>query len=250
MISNFNGILSNNPITIPISDRAFQYGDGVFESIKYENNTLYFFEEHYARLEKGLTILNIEIPKDFKNTLKKEIIELIATNNLKTSRVKIIVWRKEGGLYTPNNNQLNYIITTDKLVRSTDVIYKLGIAKSIRIPVNQLSGLKTLNCLPYILAGIEKKNSDCDELVLLNTKDKICECTSSNVFWKKGDIVYTPSLESGCIAGIERAIQIEELREQSILVKEGLFTIENLESATSVWTTNSFSRKVVKEFKS
>lgn len=248
MISCFNGDLSNQHLIDISLDRGFQYGDGFFESIKYTTETgLEHFEDHFTRLSDGLLLLDYNIPKDFKNILYSKTILVCQQNNLKTARVKIIVWRKSGGLFTPQNNDLNYFISTTELLPFDKSPITLGLATKIKIPVHILSNYKTLSSLPYVLAGIEKKQSEYDDLILLNTDDFICECTSSTIFWEIDKQIYTPSLKSACIAGIGRKNEIIQLKKEGRTVNEGLYTIDELSKAELIWTTNSFGKKSVKQ---
>lgn len=246
MISCFNGKFLESVSIDPTLNRGFMYGDGLFESIRIESKSILNYDRHFERLEKGMFCLELEKNKEFKEKLKNEILATCDSNNLEESRVKVIVWRNAGGFFTPSQKSFSYLITCATLIIQNDPIKEIGIADTIRIPITSLSNLKTLNNLYYILAGIEKKNRKLDEIILLNTAGYVCECSSSNLFWKKNEVVYTPSLESGCIAGTKRALEIETLRNQNIVVIEGFFTTEDLKEAEKIWATNTFGTRLVK----
>jgi 4-amino-4-deoxychorismate lyase len=248
MISSFNGNISNqNSIEIS-SDRGFQYGDGFFESIRYTSEIgLEYFDDHFYRLFDGLCILDFIIPENFKKTLLADSLTICKLNNLQSARVKIIVWRKSGGLFTPLNNNLNYFISASELIPFDNTPITLGIASKTKIPVHLLSNYKTISALPYVLAGIEKKQSNYDELILLNNDNYICECTSSNIFWETDKQIFTPNLESGCIAGVGRKNEIVKLKKEGVIVNEGLYTLGDISKADHIWLTNSFGIKKIKQ---
>ncbi|MEZ0482977.1 aminotransferase class IV [Fibrella aquatica] len=230
-------ILSEAEFSLLPTDRAFQYGDGLFETIRYENGKVWFWPDHYDRLINGMAALYIDVPEQFNpDTLKHVVLDLIRQNGLSNgvARIKLQVWRQSGGLYTPTTNAANWLLTAKagQPFALTDKP-RLGIFRDIRLSPSRLSPFKTLNALPYVMAGLYRQQHAFDEVILLDTYGHLAECVASNLFWLKDGQLYTPSLESGCINGIMRR---QLLRNQ--LVHEGLFLPDVLESADAVFCVN------------
>ena len=203
-------ILTNTDYRVSASDRAFQYGDGLFETIRYERNQLWFWPDHYARLTAGLNALHLSLPDAFsKSALYQQIIDLLTANQLtdQPARIKIQVWRQSGGLYTPSTNLANILITTQPgqpfaITERANV----GIYEGVRLTFSPYSGFKTLSALPYVMAGIAKKEHGLDDVILINSDPEkyLAECQASNLFWFGESVLYTPAIETGCVNGIMR----------------------------------------------
>ncbi len=222
-------------------NRAFRYGDGLFETVIYKNNQLQHWPLHINRLKKGCAIMQFESNFLFENDfLKSQVLSKIKTTEIsKAKRIKIIVWRQDGGLYTPISNIINYEISiSDLVINDIQILTKVGIAKNIFLNYSVTSMLKTTNAIPYVLAGLEKKNRNLDDILLLDNLGNIAEGSSSNIFWEKNDIIYTPSLTCGCIAGVGREYILLKAKEKNITIIDGQFKVEELKNADCVILTN------------
>ena len=239
IIYNDDLIAENNFIINP-SNRAFCYGDGLFETLILKNGKLLFLEDHINRLSEGLQLLDIELPKIVSaEALLEKTILLAHKNNLSSNaRVKLQVWRKEGGLVTPESTDANYTITVSELKKPIEVKKDAYVSENIKLHFGNLSKFKTLNFLPYIQAGIEKKKRNVDEIILTDSKGNISEASSSNIFWVKSDCLFTPSLEAGCIDGIMRKQIIKFCKQESIKITIGLFPASELINSELLFTSN------------
>jgi branched-chain amino acid aminotransferase/4-amino-4-deoxychorismate lyase len=109
---------------------------------------------------------------------------------------------------------------------------------AVPLSFSDISPFKTCNALPYVLAAIAKTSREADDMVLLNVNGKVSECIASNLFWMKQNIVYTSSLQSGCIDGVMRKILIKGLSAVGYIIEEGLFSKETLLQADCVFCCN------------
>ena len=109
---------------------------------------------------------------------------------------------------------------------------------AVPVSFSAISGFKTCNALPYVLAGIAKTQSEADDMILLDVHGNVSECMASNLFWTRGNTVYTPSLFSGCIEGVMRRRLIQVLKTAGHTVEEGLFPKEALLRADRVFCCN------------
>jgi len=243
---NYNGkIYKDDTAVIGASNRGLRYGDGVFETMKLSNGQLFFANEHFARLWKGMQVLQFVIPKHFDpEKLQEEILQLAQKNqHEKAARIRITIFRGDGGLYDAADHFPNYIIQTWQLPQSNDALNNNGLDAGIYTAVKKscdiLSNLKTNNYLPYVMAALEAKKQKWNDAILINSYGRICDSSIANIFLIKDERVYTPSLTEGCVAGIIRKHIIEQINAMGIICKEKEITIDELLEADEVFLTNS-----------
>jgi branched-chain amino acid aminotransferase/4-amino-4-deoxychorismate lyase len=238
---NFS-LLEEKDCAFHIHDRAFRYGDGLFETIMVKDGVIQFLGDHLARLKAGMQALAFE-GKDgiHRDIIEHQIYNLLQRNHLMQgmARVRLQIWRKPGGFYTPENLHFHILITTkphypEKLKRHLHA----GFSKKIRLYNSMFSRYKTLNALPYVLAGVEKSMSGFDDLVLLSQEGYISECTASNVFWVKEGKIKTPLLTTGCVAGVFRKNLIKQFEKAGMNVKKVAEKKEKLLEADHIFTCN------------
>lgn len=203
---NFNGkLVSKSDLNINYQNRGLKYGDAVFDTLKYENK-IYFIEEHYFRLMSSLRMLRMKIPMSFTMQFyKDEIIKTIVKNNLAGKvRIRVSVFRKEGGLYTPTTNEIGYIIETESFKFASKEIYEIELYKDFPVLSGLLSTIKTNNRIVNVLSSIFADENSYDNCILLNEKKNVVEASNANIFLIFGNEIITPTLNDGCINGIVR----------------------------------------------
>jgi 4-amino-4-deoxychorismate lyase len=237
-------VLAETDFGVSANDRAFQYGDGLFETIRYERNTVWFWPDHYVRLTAAARALHLSLSHTTTQvSLHALVMKLLEANKLtnQTARIKIQVWRQTGGLYTPETNQANVLITArpGKPFAVTDRL-NVRVNEFIRLSHSPVSAFKTLASLPYVLAGLAKKEQNLDDIILLNThpNNYLAECQASNLFWFKDGTLFTPSLETGCIGGILRQQILRRAEAIGQAVDVGLHPYPCLSSAEAVFCCN------------
>ena len=240
---NFNGELQH-PDTIKLTseNRAFKYGDAIFETVKVIHQKVVFWEDHYFRLMSSMRMLRMKIPMEFTlEFLEKEILKTVAVQDAAASyRVRLNIFRKDGGLYTPKTNKIAYSIQVNENLYQIKDSYSLDVFKDFYNYSGLLSTIKTNNRMLNTLASIFAQENDLDNCVLLNEKKAVVEVTNGNIFIVKGTVIKTPALDQGCIKGIIRSKVIE------ILSKNEEFTIEEtsispfeIQKADEVFITNA-----------
>lgn len=221
---------------VSIPNRAMNFGDGLFESMAFLNGKIRFSEKHLDRLKMGFQILglpfiNVEI-QSIEKTLKVNF-------PAKDYRVRWNLYRSGSGAYTPLSNGLIQTLQIRKFSPAPRIKKTAYISKKVNLFPTIWSNAKTLNSLPYVLANMERTDLKMDEVILLDHRGFISEAGSSNIFWMIGDEVFTPSLNSSCIAGVGRGAIIEALKNFGIKITEGLFLPQYLQNATTVWVSNA-----------
>lgn len=233
-------LLSADTLNFGFDDRSFQYGDGLFETILLKDGKVRFLDLHIERLVKGMQALSIELPLIISaENLSQKLQQLAVINGYpENARIKIQVWRKTGGLYTPLHNEANTLISVSPLKTRPQIIKKAAVAKKVKLHYSTYSAFKTSNALPYILAGLEMKERGLSEIILTDIRGNISECSSSNIFWLKEDQLYTPALATGCISGIMRRHIIQQAATNDIHINEVMAPVEALFLAERVFCCN------------
>lgn len=244
---NINGKIVNKENTsLSIYNRGLNYGDAVFETIKVSYGKILFWEDHYFRLMASMRILRMEIPMNFTlEFLESQILNLIQSSNLttKTARVKLIVYRNSKGLYLPDNNNVEYIISTKILNNDFYQLHDKNCAvdlyKDHYISADLLSTVKTNNRIINVIGSIYAKENDFDNCLLLNNQKHIVEALNANVFLVKDNIIKTSPLSDGCIKGIMRKqiIDIVKLIPDYTIKEESISPFE-LQQADELFLTN------------
>ena len=241
MSVNLNGqVLDCLPEHLALVQRGLFYGDTLFESIRVFGGRIPLWEQHWARLTVGLRVMEYSIPAYWKGQYFKEQILLAAGPN---ARVRLTVWRSPGGLYAPENDIPNFLITAQALESEAYEWNKkgisLGLCSSVRLPVDTLSGLKALNAPRYVAAAQEAHTKGWDEAVLLNMHDRVCETTGSNLFWLEDSVFCTPPLSEGCVTGTLRSLLLALMPTWGYAVQEKAAIFARLLQAEEVFLTNA-----------
>lgn len=227
------------------SNRSLKYGDGIFETMRLLKGKIMFWDDHYARLERGLKYLKIDNGTKGKDFWEKEIERLVVKNHYTEARIKLTVYRDSPGLYTPMGNRLGFILEGLRYDNSNynyaEEDASLDVFEQDYKSISPLSNLKTTSALLFVLASIEKKEKKLGELVVLNTAKRVCEGTASNIFIRIGDDIHTPSLEEGCLDGVMRKQIINYFKQKNSPVLEGEVSVEMLKNADEIFLTNTIS---------
>jgi branched-chain amino acid aminotransferase len=242
---NFNGKYFNSEeAIIPAQNRGLRYGDGIFETIKLKNGKLILADEHWERLQAGLRLLKFVPSKFFsKEKISAEILALAQKNKLQNARIRLTIIRGDGGIYDAKNHTENYILEAINLPEGNGEFNSNGLQlcfyNDAKKALDNFSNLKTNNYLPYFMGALFAKENNCNDAIILNSNDFVCDTTIANIFYIKNEIVYTPSLIQGCVAGVMRAWLITKIQTLGISVIEKEITKEDLISADEIFLSNS-----------
>ena len=240
---NFNGELvfkENTKLTT--DNRGFKYGDGIFETIKVVHKKVIFWEDHYFRLMASMRMLRMKIPMEFTlEFLEKEILKTVAVLEEGASfRVRLNVFRKDGGLYTPKTNTINYLIEASESNYKTKETYEIDVFKDFYNYSGLLSTIKTNNRMLNTLASIYASENDLDNCILVNERKGVVEVANANIFIVKDNLVKTPALTEGCIKGIVRSKVIDLLtKNKDFTIEETVISPFEIQKADEVFITNA-----------
>ena len=230
---------------VKASNRAFKFGDGLFESMRMCNGKLQFAEQHADRLRAGMKALKMEgyalLDEYF---LRQKTTELLKKNRFNGNvRFRLTVYRDGEGLYTPQSNKVGYLLEGIELEQASYELNQKGLIidvyDELTKPINKLSNYKTSNALLYVMAGLYQKQHRLDEAILLNQQGFLCESTSSNLFVVYQKQIYTPALSEGCVAGVMRSIVLQLAKTHNFPLIEAQINPEILNEAEEVFVTNA-----------
>ena len=242
---NLNGTLDPKAF-VAVDNRGLNYGDALFETLRYWGGKIYFWEDHYFRLLASMRMLRMEIPMDFTmEFIEREIIKTVDASENKdiATRIKLLVWRKTGGKYTPFSNEVKYCISTEKLDTPfyilTETSYEVELFKDHYIASGLFSTLKTNNRLINILGSIFAKENDYQNCLLLNERKQVIEALNGNIFLVSGNTIKTPPLADGCLNGIMRKQLISIIKDISdFTFSEASISPFELQKADEIFVTN------------
>lgn len=235
---------NSTPVIGP-DNRAFRYGDGIFETIRVAWGKIPLARYHFNRCFGGMKIMGFDIPVLCNpDNLEKNILEICRKNgHLESARVRINFFRGDGGLYDPESHRLHYIIQTWALPENYKELNTNGLELTTytlgRKSCDPLSNLKSNNALIYVLAAKFAKDQKSNEALVLNSSNNIADATIANVFWIKDGEIFTNPLSEGIVAGVMRQFIIDSLKQQGISVVERSVNQEQLASADEIFMTNA-----------
>jgi branched-chain amino acid aminotransferase len=242
---NFNGSIVSDDTNVLTRNRAFLYGDAVFETVKIMNSKILFLEDHYFRLMSSMRVIRMEIPMNFTmEYLEEQILTLAKSKNLAiSSRARITVCRNEGGYYLPQDNTVSFLISVENLDTTLYSIspkgYIVDLYTDFYVTRQLLSAIKTTNKIINITASIFANENGLDNCLLLNDSKNVIEALQGNLFMLKGNTLTTPPVSEGCLNGVMRkqilalARKIEDLE-----VVEAVISPFDLQKADELFITN------------
>lgn len=242
---NFNGNVIAQDDNILTQNRAFLYGDGVFETVKIVNNKILFLEDHYFRLMASMRVVRMEIPMNFTmEYFEEQILKVVQENGFSTSaRARITVFRNNGGLYLPQTNEVSFLIYTTSLEKASYALntshYEVDLYKDFYVSRQLLSSIKTTNKMINITGSIFANENGFENCILLNDAKNVVEALQGNLFMVAGKKLITPPISEGCLNGVMRR-QILALAKkiEGIEVVEEIISPFDLQKADELFLTN------------
>ncbi len=229
--------------SLPITDRAIQYGDGCFTTLLYKKGTICYLSAHLDRLKlntKRLGIFGISWDK-----LESGIYQVVKKRSLAPFFViKVLVSRGVGGRgYSPKGcHEPNVLITTHDYplhyLNWQQTGIHLGIAKQ-QLGLSLLGGIKHLNRLEQVLIKAEVDASKYDDLLVCDLNKKLVETSIANVFWRKKNRLFTPMIELSGVAGIMRANVMKLVEQSGYSISEVKADISDIQTADEIFITNA-----------
>ena len=243
---NHNGELksSNTPL-FTAQNRGFLYGDAVFETLRYGQNQLHFWEDHYFRLMATMRIFRMAIPMEFTpEFLAAECLRVISAQVSPSPswRLRLTVYRADGGAYLPTSADVGYIIEAKPLANeryNASADYKVDLFKDYYIQQGMLSNLKSTNKALNVIGSVFMKEQGFDNGILVNDSKEVVEFLNGNLFVFDDQGLRTPPLSSGCLDGVMRKQILRLAKKLGIHCVEETISPFDLQKVEEIFVSNS-----------
>lgn len=240
-----NGVyLDEDRAEIPITDRSYLTGEGLFETLRAYQGNILFLPEHFKRFESGAKVLNLKIPVSLAK-LKALVEETLHLNQLLDAVIRIFLTPQGESLgdYEKPPKRINLLISCHPFQSFPADYYKKGISchivQNVMAETGILSHIKSTHYLSRILARREAREHHAEEGILLNRNGHVTEGASSNLFIVKKEKIITPPLSEGLMAGVTRAQIFKIAQQDQLLIEEKILLPKNLFEADEIFITSS-----------
>jgi branched-subunit amino acid aminotransferase/4-amino-4-deoxychorismate lyase len=215
------------------------YGWGVFTTARIYDGAVFAFERHWERLARNAEKARVPLPVS-ADEAREAVGGLIKAGSIRDGRARITILKGDAGAWRAEEgreSELLIFTLSDEPRPQTEVAITMSPYRLLSS--GPLAGVKRTAMLENLLALDEARSRGFTEAVMLNERGEIVSATAANIFWIEGDEVYTPSIATGCIAGVTRSFVYEIARRMKIHLVEGGFTVQRLLDAREVFLTST-----------
>ncbi len=214
-------------------------GWGVFTTLRVADGVLFAWERHWARIQRDAKLFHVALPEDSEK-LRRQLLELIEANQAPDCTLRLVIVRNGGGMWAgPSNGRASDVIALTADSKDWGHGVKLAYVRESRHAACQFAGTKILSWAMNLTWLESAQQRGFDEVILLNERGEVAECTSANLFIANGNHVFTPPLNSGCLPGITREVILGEIHNAGITVEEKPLFPADLEAADEVFITST-----------
>jgi aminodeoxychorismate lyase len=226
---------------VPVNDRGFLLGDGLFETTRVASGKPFRFAQHLERLARGADFLKIKLPFTPKE-LEKIAAQLVEQNKMPEAILRLTLTRGPGGRgYTPDDKSKPAIVMVlHPLPPPSNPAGWNLVTSSFRIPAaDPLASFKTTSKILHVMARAEAGEQGADEALLLNTNGEVAETAGGNLFWIYHDKVCTMPAACGALPGVTRAVVFEICQALGLKMNQHAIKPEALKNSTGLFVTQS-----------
>ena len=214
-------------------------GWGVFSTLRVADGVLFAWERHWARIARDAKALHVPLPEDAER-VRTNLLELLDANGAHNCTLRLVIVRNGGGMWAgPSNGRVSDVIALTADSKEWGEGVKLAYQAAARYAAGQFAGAKIISWAMNLTWLESAQARGFDEVILLNERGEVAECTSANIFIADGNQVWTPPLSSGCLPGITREVLLSEVRVPGIRIGEKALMPTDLELADEVFITST-----------
>lgn len=213
-------------------------GWGVFSTIRVVDGVLFAFERHWARICKDAALFHVPLLCD-EEKARRRLLELVEANRAYNASLRVYVVRNDGSAFGSSCERRSDFIAVTADLKDWGSGVKLAYVPQARHAASMFAGAKILSWAMNLTWVEEVQSKGFDEVILLNERGEVAECTSANIFIARGNQVSTPPLSSGCLPGVTRDLLLSEIHVPGIQVSEKVLMPTDLESADEVFITST-----------
>lgn len=215
-------------------------GWGVFSTLRVSRGCLFAWERHWARMTRDARLLNVPMPPDAK-AVEADLRRLVEANGKPDCTLRLVVVRNTGGTWqgpAASGAPVDVLALTADTNNWGSGVH-LGVQPNARFAACEFAGAKILSWGQNLRWYERAHEQGFDEVVLLNERGAVAECTSANIFAVFGNRVFTPPLTEGCLPGVTREVLLTEIQVPGITVEERVLTVDELFEADQVFITST-----------
>ncbi len=213
-------------------------GWGVFSTLRITDGVLFAFERHWERMRRDASALRVPFPRD-PEYLRSRLLRLIQANEAYNATLRVVVVRNRGGIWEGPNDRDSDLIALTTGLKDWGEGVRLAVREQARHSTGVFAGTKILSWALNLACLEEAQERGFDEVILLNERGEVSECTSANIFISEGGRVWTPPLSSGCLPGVTRELLLGEVRVDGLPVGEKVLRLDDLMRADEVFITST-----------
>lgn len=232
-------IVEANECRLAPTTAGLLYGWGVFTTIRVYRGELFAFDRHWDRLVKHAERARVAVPINLESA-RQATSTLVTANRANDARARITLLKGSAGAWRIGDSQESeFLIFTASEPRPVRRALAVTISPYRVLSHGPLAGVKRTAMVENVLALEEARSRGFAEAVMVNERGEIAGATAANIFWAEGSQLFTPSLATGCIPGITRALILEIAARLDLSVTEGSFPLQRLLDATEVFVTST-----------
>jgi branched-chain amino acid aminotransferase len=214
-------------------------GWGVFSTIRIFDGVMFEWPRHWQRMKRDAERMRVPFP-DQPEFLEAGLEKLIEANHAYNATMRVAVVRNQGGLWEgPGVTRAYDVVAFTANLAHWPERVKLDVAANARFAANEFAGTKYLSWAENLTRYERAHEQGFDEVILLNERSEVAECTSANIFIAEGNRVWTPPISAGCLPGVTRAVLLEDIRVPGIEVTERKLTLDQLAKADEIFITST-----------
>ncbi len=238
VLSNDEIVRSDEKILLP-GQLGLLAGWGVFTTLRIYEGVPFAFERHWQRMERDASLLHVELPRA-GSRVRKNLLRLIDANGAREATMRLCVFRSQGGFWAgPGTGNASDLVALTSELEQWQESVALAVAKQARHAQSPFAGTKTLSWAHNLTMRETAQREGFGEVILLNEREEVAECTSANIFAVIDGKTYTPPLESGPLPGVTRALMLEELEVPDTPLAERVLQLDDLFEAEEVFITST-----------
>jgi branched-chain amino acid aminotransferase len=229
---------ANDPLLAP-SQVGLLAGWGVFSTLRVKDGVLFAWERHWARIMRDAAAFHVPLPAD-PERVRRKLLELVEANLAHNSTLRLVIVRNGGGMWAnPAPDRPSDVIALTADSKDWGEGVKLAYQANARHAASPFAGTKILSWSMNLTWLETAQCRGFDEVILLNERGEVAECTSANIFAAYGTQVWTPPLSSGCLPGITREVLLGEIHAPGVQIGEKALMPADLEAADEVFITST-----------
>jgi len=214
-------------------------GWGVFTTLRIADGVPFAFERHWARITRDAALFHVAIP-DNAEAVRRSLVELIDANQAHNCTLRLVIVRNSGGMWAgPSNGRESDVIALTADSKQWGSGVKLAYQANGRHAACPFAGTKITSWAMNLTWAEAAQRRGFDEVILLNERGEVAECTSANIFAAVGNQVWTPPLSSGCLPGITREVVLGEVHVPGVQISEKVLMPADMEAADEVFITST-----------